>query len=130
MKIQVSHWLYLGSYLSLTVFMMLWAITLSGLPEERISIALILFIPPLLLPLRGVLAGNDKALIWGSLVSLIYLVHGGMTMWTDAMRWGWGLLELLLALTFLVSSSFNIRWRAAEREQAQANDQASEQNQA
>ena len=50
--------------------------------------------------------------MWGALVSLIYLVHGGMVWWADPAHWHWGALELGLALLFMVSGSYFIRWRA------------------
>ena len=86
--------------------------------RELISLWLLLFVTPLLLPLRGVLAGRDKALIWGTLVSLLYLVHGGMTAWAEpAQRW-LGLLELVLSLTYLISASLFVRWRAEAQQAA------------
>jgi len=111
-KISIAKFLTLGSYLGLILFMMLWAITLGDLPINQVAVGLILFVPPLLLPLRGILALTEKPLIWGSLVSLIYMVHGGMTMWADELNQHWGILEMTLALTYLFSSSYFVRWRA------------------
>jgi uncharacterized membrane protein len=112
MKIRVARWLSLGSYLGLVVWLMLWVIAVGDFARDHISLMLLILVTPLLLPLRGVLAGRDKALIWGTLVSLIYLVHGGMIAWSDpAHRWA-GLFELTLSLTYLVSASYFVRWRA------------------
>ena len=112
MKILVSRWLSLFSYLGLIAFVMLWIIVLGDVADKYISLWLLLFVTPLLLPLRGVLAGRDKALIWGTLVILLYAVHGGMVAWSEpANRW-LGLLEAALSLTYLVSASLFVRWRA------------------
>jgi uncharacterized membrane protein len=111
-KISLARGLSLASYFGLIVFAMAWAISLSGTPENRISILLLLFVTPLLIPLRGILYGREKTLVWGSLISLIYLVHGGTQWWGDGVLFSWGALELTLALLYILSSSYFIRWRA------------------
>lgn len=118
MKTDVARVLALASYLGLIALVMLWIVFLGEVVRELISLWLLLFVTPLLLPLRGVLAGRDKALIWGTLVSLLYLVHGGMTAWAEpAQRW-LGLLELVLSLTYLISASLYVRWRAEAQQPA------------
>jgi uncharacterized membrane protein len=111
-KIRVVRILSLVSYLGLIGWAMAWIIVLGDVAREHVSILLLLLVTPLLLPLRGVLAGRDKALIWGTLVSLLYTVHGGMVAWSDpAQRW-LGLIEMGLSLVYLISASYFIRWRA------------------
>ena len=112
MKIRAARWLSLVSYLGLIAWMMAWIIVLGDVAQQHISLSLLLFVGPLLLPLRGVLAGREKALVWGALVGLLYLVHGGMVAWSDpAQRW-LGLIEAGLSIFYLVSASYFIRWRA------------------
>jgi uncharacterized membrane protein len=118
MKTRIARGLSLCCYLGLIGFVMLWIITLGEVAREHISIWLLLFVTPLLLPLRGVLAGRDKALIWGTLVVLIYFVHGGVVAWSDPQQRALGLIESALALTYLISASFFVRWRAEARQAA------------
>ena len=113
-KVTVSRWLSLGSYLGLIAFGMAWAIVLGDIPEQQISFSL-LFYAPLLLPLRGILHGRDKSILWGTLLSLLYLLHGGQVWWADADHWHWGALETVLAVTNMISGSFFIRWAADEK---------------
>ena len=47
---------------------------LGEVARELISLWLLLFVTPLLLPLRGVLAGRDKALIWGPMAAMSCVV--------------------------------------------------------
>jgi len=116
-KTRTARLLSLASYLGLIAWVMAWVILLGDVDREHISIFLLLFVTPLLLPLRGVLAGRDKAMIWGTLVSLLYTVHGGMVAWSDpAQRW-LGLIEMGLSLVYLVSASYFIRWRAVANAQ-------------
>lgn len=112
MKTRAARALSLATYLGLIGLVMTWIVFLGGVAREHISIWLLLFVTPLLLPLRGVLAGRDKALIWAALIGLLYLVHGGVVAWSDpAQRW-LGMVEAGLALVYLLSASLFIRWRA------------------
>jgi uncharacterized membrane protein len=111
-KIRISRALSLAGYLGLIALVMAWIVFLGEVGRQYISLSLILFVTPLLLPLRGVLAGRDKALVWGTLLVLPYMVHGGMVAWAgEADRW-LGVTEGLLGLLYLLSASFFIRWRA------------------
>lgn len=112
MRTTAARALSLAAYLGLIAWVMAWIIFLGEVARDHISIWLLLFVTPLLLPLRGVLAGRDKALIWGALVGLPYAVHGGMVAWSEPMQRGLGLTEAALSLLYLVSSSLFIRWRA------------------
>ena len=112
MKLRTARLVSLASYLGLIAWLMAWIILLGDVAREEISLRLLLFVAPLLLPLRGVLAGRDKALIWGALVCLLYLVHGGVVTWTDPDQRWLGVIEAGLSLVYLISASFFIRWRA------------------
>ena len=112
MKTRLARLLSLAAYLGLIAFLMAWIIALGDVPRNEISLRLLLFVTPLLLPLRGVLGGNDKALIWGMLVALLYFVHGGVVAWSEPAQRAFGLLEAGLAVIYVVSASFFVRWRA------------------
>lgn len=112
MKIPAARLISLASYLGLIAWVMAWIILLGDVAREHISVWLLLFVSPLLLPLRGVLAGRDKALIWGTLVALLYTVHGGVVAWSEPDERWLGLIEAGLSLIYLVSASYFIRWRA------------------
>ncbi len=116
MRVQAARALSLTGYLGLIGWVMLWIMFLGEVAREHISILLILCVAPLLLPLRGVLAGRDKALIWGALISLWYAVHGGVVAWSEPGRRWLGLIEAGLALGYLFSASLFIRWRAEARQ--------------
>lgn len=113
MKTDAARALSFAAYLGLIAWVMLWILTLGDVAREHVSFWLLLFVTPLLLPLRGVLAGRDKALIWGALVSLLYAVHGGVVAWSDPVQRWLGLVESGLSLVYLVSASLFVRWRAA-----------------
>ena len=113
MNIRLARLISLSAYLGLIALGMAWAITLGGLPRNQISITLLLLVLPLLLPLRGILHARRRALIWGMLIALIPLLHGGVTAWAETgAKAAWGGLELLLGILYIVFGSFFIRWRA------------------
>lgn len=111
-KITLTRALSLASYLGLIGWMMAWVIWFGETPREQISFWLIILVTPLLIPLRGILAGRDRAIVWGTLVSLIYVVHGGMLAWVEPAQRPFGLLETGLAALFIVTGSYFVRWRA------------------
>lgn len=117
MKTRIARWLSLTTYIGLIAWVMAWIITLGDVDEQYISIWLLLFVTPLLIPLRGVLAARDKTLVWAVLVALLYALHGCMVVWTDEAQRMLGLVEAALSLGFLFSASYFIRWRAAARTQ-------------
>ena len=107
--------LALASYVSLVLLVMSWIVFLGDTEPQYISLWLILFVTPLLIPLRGVLATRDKAMIWGALIALPYMVHGGVVAWEGGETAWLGVVETALGLFYLVSASFFIRWRAEGR---------------
>ncbi|MCB1787484.1 MAG: DUF2069 domain-containing protein [Chromatiaceae bacterium] len=108
---RAARMLSLAAYLALIAVVMAWIVFLGDVEKSRISLYLVLFVTPLLIPLRGVLHGRDKALVWGALVALPYAVHGGVVAWSGPARW-LGLSEAGLSLVYLISASLFIRWRA------------------
>ncbi|WP_078120785.1 DUF2069 domain-containing protein [Thiosocius teredinicola] len=117
MKTQLVRWLSLLTYVGLIAWVMAWIIFLGEVDPQHKSIWLLLFVTPLLIPLRGVLAARDKTLVWAVLVTLLYALHGSMVAWTDETQRWLGLTEAALSLGFLFSASYFIRWRAAARVQ-------------
>lgn len=115
MKTRLARALSVASYLALIAWVMLWIVFVGEVERRHISPLLLMFVTPLLLPLRGVLAGRDKAMIWGALVSLAYAVHGGVVLWSGsgAGRWPGGV-EAGLSLVYLFSASLFVRWRAMQ----------------
>ncbi len=111
-RIGTARALSLACYLGMIAFGMAWAIRLGELPRNQVSITLLVLVAPLLIPLRGILHGRNRAMIWGSLAALIPLLHGGTIGWSaDWPARGWGWLEFGLAVVYIVTSSYFIRWR-------------------
>ncbi len=118
MKITATRVLALATYLGLIGWVMAWIIFLGNTADKHVSLFLVLFVTPLLIPLRGVLAGRNKAMIWGTLLALPYSVHGGMVIWLGEGDVWLGWVEVLLSLGYVISASYFVRWRAVAEQQA------------
>lgn len=60
---------------------------------------------PLLLPLRGVLAGRRRTYQWASMFILAYVAEGSVRAWSDhGLAAGLALAEAILALAFFASA--------------------------
>ena len=117
MRISAARALALTSYVGLIGLVMAWIVFLGRTADQHISLFLVLFVTPLLLPLRGVLGTRVKPMVWGALVTLPYSVHGGRVVWIgEADAWlGW--LEVALSLGYVISASYFLRWRAIAGQQ-------------
>ncbi len=87
-------------YFGLFILILLWVIVFSPSPRMPVSLILIVFIGPLLLPLRGLLYGKISAHVWTSMLVLLYFIHGVVEAWASpAERW-LAVTEILLSDVF------------------------------
>jgi uncharacterized membrane protein len=118
MKTSVARAAAQAAYVGLIGWVMAWVVFLGDVANEHVSLFLILFATPLLIPLRGVLAARDKPMIWGALLALPYSVHGGMVVWGGGDDAWMGWIEVALGLGYVFSASYFIRWRAMGQQPA------------
>ncbi|HLV48414.1 MAG TPA: DUF2069 domain-containing protein [Aliidiomarina sp.] len=106
--------LTLISYLPLLVFVVLWQTVFA--PSELLSLplALIMFVLPLLLPLRGILMGNPYTHAWANFILMLYFLHGFTTIYTLWERWYLPVIELILTTGAFVGATYYARYRGRE----------------
>jgi uncharacterized membrane protein len=98
---------YLGASASLIALVLLclaWELWLA--PLRPGGSWLVLKVLPLLLPLRGILAGRRYTYQWASLFIWFYFTEGVVRAWSDtgtARQLAW--LEILLSLAFFISAA-------------------------
>jgi uncharacterized membrane protein len=68
--------------------------------KENLAFALVITVP-LLIPLPGILALKDRALIWGAYLALFASMLGMTELWTDAAERPAAGLQLALAVAYL-----------------------------
>ncbi len=114
-KVLISRRLTLISYFALLSLMIAWMGWLS--PSDKVPAALTILLSglPLLIPLRGLLAGRRLSHTLISFVALIYFAHGSMEAWSslDVLDRQLALTEACLAVVLHLSSGFYVRFSAA-----------------
>jgi uncharacterized membrane protein len=101
-------------YFSLLFFMPLWLLVLSPSESLSTSTTLILFILPLLFPLKGLLQGNPFTYAWANFIVLIYFLHSLTTLWVLPNDIIWALLELIFASTMFLGCTYYAKYRGQE----------------
>ncbi|MFT7008433.1 MAG: putative membrane protein [Colwellia sp.] len=104
----------LFGYFSLLFFMPLWLLVLSPSESLSTSTTLILFILPLLFPLKGLLQGNPFTYAWANFIVLIYFLHSLTTLWVLPSDRIWAILELIFASTMFLGCSYYAKYRGQE----------------
>jgi uncharacterized membrane protein len=92
-----------ASLLALIALCLAWEIWLA--PLRPGGSWLMLKVLPLLLPVRGVLAGRRRTYQWASMFILVYVAEGSVRAWSDhGLSAALALAEAVLALTFFASA--------------------------
>jgi uncharacterized membrane protein len=101
--VRASYWCAVASLLALIALCLAWEIWLA--PLRPGGSWLMLKALPLLLPVRGVLAGRRRTYQWASMFILLYVAEGSVRAWSDhGLSAGLALAEAVLALVFFVSA--------------------------
>jgi uncharacterized membrane protein len=104
------HYLALAGFLGLFALLMLWHTILA--PSGRFPVALMLLftVTPLLLPMRGLLAGNPKSCAWAAYISLFYFIHGSAEAYASATERLYAAVEILLSLLLFFGAALYVRF--------------------
>ena len=70
----------LFGYIGLLILMPLWLFVLAPSPLSK-PLVFVLFILPLLCPLKGILQGKPYTYAWANFIVLIYFLHSLTTIW-------------------------------------------------
>lgn len=114
MKPQLNPILYrvaAFALLGLIALCLLWELYLAPLRPGGSYLALKVL--PLLIPLRGVLKGDNYTMQWSSMLVLLYFMEGVTRAWSDPnpMSVYMALIEIVLSFTFYVCALFYL-WPA------------------
>ncbi|SEL04550.1 Uncharacterized membrane protein [Colwellia chukchiensis] len=104
----------LVAYFSLLIYMPLWLIVLSDSSALSAPLTLIMFVLPLLLPIKGLVQGNPYTYAWSNFIVMIYFLHSLTTLWVSADEKLWALAELLLATIMFIAASYYAKYRGQE----------------
>lgn len=108
--ITLSRYLTLLAYFGLLLLTMLWVSVFSPSPRLPVSIMLLVFAGPLLLPLRGLLYGKTFTHTWTTFLALLYFVHGVVEAWASPTERNLALIEVVLSILLFCGCFFYVRF--------------------
>jgi len=106
--------LALFGYAGLLTLMPFWLFVISPREGHSIGFMFVVYILPLLLPLRGIIRDNPYTFAWANFVVLIYFIHGFTLLWIATDELIWILLELLFSTSMFVGCTYYARHRGQE----------------
>lgn len=101
-------------YFSLLLFMPIWLLILN--PSQGLNpwLSTIMFIIPLLFPLKGILAGNPYTFAWSNFIVMLYFLHSLTTLWVSEDDRIWAGLELIFASMMFYGGTYYAKYRGQE----------------
>ncbi len=102
----------LTGYLGLLIFMPLWLFYLDPRTEHSAGFMFIIYILPLLLPLKGIIQDNPFTYAWANFIVMIYFIHGLTLLWVAIDIWV--IIELFLASCMFIGCSYYAKFRGRE----------------
>lgn len=85
-----------------------------GISGEYSLLFSLLWIVPLLFPLKGILTGNPYTYAWGSFILCLYMLHGLTLLYVTQDQFLFALGEVLLIGALLIGFPFYARMRGRE----------------
>ncbi|MCE9678559.1 DUF2069 domain-containing protein [Shewanella sp. AS1] len=101
------------AYVALLLLMAGW-FTLQGVNGQYSLLFSLLWILPLLAPLKGILTGNPYTYAWASFIICLYLLHGLTLLYVTETALLFAIVEVVLLCTLLVVFPFYARLRGRE----------------
>ncbi|TDF41611.1 DUF2069 domain-containing protein [Alteromonadaceae bacterium M269] len=105
--------LALTSYVLLLAWVSLWHLWLTEDTLNSAWFLTLLWVIPLLLPLKGLIQGKPYTHAWANFIIMFYLLHGFTAIYTSS-EWFYALIELVIASSMFVGCSFFARLRGRE----------------
>ena len=105
----------LVGYFGLLFLLLLWTIYLVPPTIFPISIVLIFYVGPLLIPLRGLLYGKLYTHAWAHFMALFYFTIGVMVAAANAEERWYALIQVTFSIMMFVGSMMYVRVKAREK---------------
>ena len=102
------------SYFSLLIYMPLWLIFISPSTGLSPTLTIVMFVVPLLIPMKGIIQGNPYTYAWTNFVVMIYFLHSLTTLWVAPEDRLWAAIELVLATILFLAASYYAKYKGQE----------------
>ena len=114
-SVRFLYALTLAGYLGTLVLLVAWYGWLAPSPHFPVVIVLLVFVLPLLAPLRGLLHGRSYTFSWSCFLALLYFMHGIVEAYSAATTRYLGLIEILLTAMWFLGALAYVRIRNKAR---------------
>ncbi len=108
------HKLALSGYFGLLIWVPVWHFFLAQGIEKSPLFIFLIWILPLLLPLRGILKNRPYTFAWSNFIVMIYLLHGLTAIYAVPEERLYAVIELVFASMMFVGCSVYARKRGKE----------------
>lgn len=109
MDVKIAYIATLIGYFGLLTLHLFWHTVLIPPASLPVSLALAIALFPLLLPLRGLLHGRPKPVIWAAYLSLAYFTHGVLSVAGEKVEQIPASLEIIFSLTLFFAAVYYVR---------------------
>ncbi|MFT6896542.1 MAG: putative membrane protein [Paraglaciecola sp.] len=106
--------LALGSYFLLISWLLIWHFALTVDKNTSTTFTLLLWILPILLPIKGLLQGKPYTYAWTNFIVMYYLMHGLTAVYVLENERLYAAIEILLCCGLFTGCSFYARLRGRE----------------
>lgn len=113
-KVKAYRLLALISHISLLAWMAVWYFAFNTSSEYSFAFVFLLYILPLLFPLKGVIQAKPYTHAWACFIVLWYFLHAITVMYAEPEYIWFATLELILASTMFIGCSVFARLRGQE----------------
>lgn len=104
------YYLALAGFFGLFTLLMLWNTMDAAASRFPVSLALLISITPLLLPMRGLLNRHRRSCAWASYISLIYFIHGSVEAYANVQERLFASTEVLFSLLLFFGTTLYLRF--------------------
>jgi uncharacterized membrane protein len=101
-------------YFALFILLMLWTTWLAPPDIMPIAVVLVLYVGPLLFPLKGILNARPYTFAWTQFMALFYFAMGVMVAVSNPAERLLGILQIVFSLMLFVGAMLFVRTHARE----------------
>lgn len=101
-------------YIGLLILMPVWLFLIAPREGHSNSFIFVVYILPLLLPLKGIIQDKPYTYAWANFIVMFYFIHGFTLLWVAQEQLIWVLLELIFASLMFIGCTYYARHRGQE----------------
>ncbi|MGD9000527.1 MAG: DUF2069 domain-containing protein [Granulosicoccaceae bacterium] len=124
MSSRFYYLLGVAGYFALFILLMLWTTWLAPPTIMPVAVVLVLYVGPLLFPLKGILNARPYTFAWTQFMALFYFAIGVMVAVSNPAERVLGGLQIIFSLMLFVGAMLFIRTRAKEVKPTQQHEDA------